>query len=343
VIRNNGHGEEQWDAILERLQGLGRPGLPGGVPERSRPRSGGRQAGSQTEPDGSNCPDRLDELNGLDPLNGLDDRDVLHGLNGSEDRDVLHGMNGSEDRDELNGPEGLKGLDHANFLADRKLTEIYLPLVQTTALVIAQLGQTLDGRIATRTGHSHFVTGPEDIRHLHRLRALVDAVVVGAGTVVADDPQLTVRKVRGVNPVRVVLDPSGRVSPQARLFRDRSAPTLWIRSPRAPAIRASKPVEGLILDEETPGQGFRPADVITLLAERGLHRILVEGGGITVSRFLAAGVLDRFHLTVAPLLLGSGRGSVTLAPVDTLDRALRPQCRHFALGRDMLFDLCLRP
>jgi len=220
---------------------------------------------------------------------------------------------------------------------------IYLPLVATRELVIAQLGQTLDGRIATHSGHSHFVTGPEDIEHLHRLRALVDAVVVGAGTVIADDPQLTVRHVRGDNPVRVVLDPSGRVPPGRKMFQDGAAPTLWLQSRRAKPPAGSGTVEVLLMDEAAAGEGFHPAAVLQRLAARGLTRILVEGGGLTVSRFLAAGVLDRLHLTVAPVLLGSGRPSVTLDPVHTLHEALRPQCRHFALGPDILFDLCFRP
>lgn len=224
-----------------------------------------------------------------------------------------------------------------------QIEAIYLPLVETRELVIAQLGQTLDGRIATHSGHSHFVTGPEDIQHLHRLRALVDAVVVGAGTVIADDPRLTVRHVRGDNPVRVVLDPSGRVPSDRKMFQDGAAPTLWLQSPRAGPPVADGMLEVLQLDETAAGEGFHPTAVLQRLAARGLRRVLVEGGGLTVSRFLAAGVLDRLHLTVAPLLLGSGRPSVTLDPVHTLHEALRPQCRHFALGPDILFDLCLRP
>ncbi|MCA1790529.1 MAG: RibD family protein [Thioalkalivibrio sp.] len=224
-----------------------------------------------------------------------------------------------------------------------QIEAIYLPLVETRELVIAQLGQTLDGRIATHSGHSHFVTGPEDIEHLHRLRALVDAVVVGAGTVIADDPQLTVRHVRGDNPVRVVLDPSGRVPSDRKMFQDGATPTLWLQSRRAKPPAASGTVEVLQMDEAVAGEGFHPTAVLQRLSARGLRRVLVEGGGLTVSRFLAAGVLDRLHLTVAPLLLGSGRPSVTLDPVHTLHEALRPQCRHFALGPDILFDLCLRP
>ena len=69
--------------------------------------------------------------------------------------------------------------------------------------------------------------------------------------------------------------------------------------------------------------------------------ILVEGGGVTVSRFLEAGLLDRLHLTVAPILMGSGRRGITLPPIETLDQALRPPCRHFSLGDDLLFDMDL--
>src|SRR5580698_10644198 len=78
-------------------------------------------------------------------------------------------------------------------------------------LVVGQIGQSLDGRAATSTGHSHFINGTEGLDHLHRLRALMDAVVVGVGTALADDPLLTVRRVAGPHPARVVIDPSGRL------------------------------------------------------------------------------------------------------------------------------------
>src|SRR5262249_7951477 len=94
--------------------------------------------------------------------------------------------------------------------------------------VIAQTGQSLDGRIATSTGHSKYINGQEGLDHLHRLRALVDAVVVGVGTAVADDPQLTVRRVSGPNPARIVLDPQGRLPGAARLLTDDGARRLVI-------------------------------------------------------------------------------------------------------------------
>lgn len=228
----------------------------------------------------------------------------------------------------------------------RELLALYLPLQLAPDLVIGQIGQSLDGRIATAQGHSHYITGPADITRLHRLRALVDAVVVGAGTVAADDPQLTVREVEGENPVRVVLDPSGRLSPDRAVFTDGEARTLVIH--RAPDGDVGMTSDGNVLTLPTTGRddtdgppGFAPASVVEALHTRGLRRILVEGGGVTVSRFLQAGALTRLHVAVAPLLIGSGAPALTLPPIRSLDQALRPPCRLFRLGDDVLFDLDL--
>jgi riboflavin-specific deaminase-like protein len=222
----------------------------------------------------------------------------------------------------------------------KDVLDIFLPLAARKRFVVAQLGQSLDGRIATENGHSHYVTGPEDRRRLHRLRALAQAVVVGAGTVESDDPRLTVRDVEGEDPVRVVLDPRGRLDPSLAVLSDGAAPTLWVRAD-SDARRSSPPggdVEVVALPLAT-STGFEPGRLLSMLRERGLDRVLVEGGGVTVSRFLAAGALDRLHVTVAPLLLGSGRPSLTLPPIATLEEALRPPTRVFRLGDDVLFDV----
>ena len=224
--------------------------------------------------------------------------------------------------------------------AAHDLFELYLPLQLRTRLVIAQMAQSLDGRIATEAGHSQFMTGPADIRRLHRLRALMDAVIVGASTVAFDNPRLTVRKVAGDDPVRVVLDPENRLDPGSIVFTDGAARTLVIR--RAPSNDGRAKISDDVLELPVVDPfGFDPDLVLAALRQEGLQRVLVEGGGITVSRFLQAGVLDRLHVTVAPALLGSGCLGLTLDPIQTLDQALRPPSRRFILGDDVLFDLDL--
>jgi riboflavin-specific deaminase-like protein len=223
----------------------------------------------------------------------------------------------------------------------RDVFDLYLPLAVPPALVVGQLAQSLDGRIATETGASHYVSGPEDIERLHRLRALVDAVVVGAGTVDADDPRLTVREAEGENPVRVVIDPEARLDTQRRVFLDGEARTVLVR--RAPPEITRARALGDEIAVPSAGEGLLDlGQLVDALREQGLRRVLVEGGGLTVSRFLEAGMLDRLHVTVAPMLIGSGRPGFTLAPIRSLTDALRPPVRHFRLGDDVLFDLALR-
>lgn len=223
----------------------------------------------------------------------------------------------------------------------RRLLEIFGPLVEGAApRVIGQLGQSLDGRIATESGASHYINDEAARVHLHRLRAIVDAVVIGVGTLNADDPQLTVRHVEGPNPVRVIVDPGGRADPRSRLFHDAQAPVLLVR--RAGSADPDMPTgtQTLWLAPDAD-DGIPPAALLSALAARGLKRVLVEGGGLTVSRFLQAGALQRLHLLVAPMLIGSGRPGLCLPPIDTLAQALRPPCRVFACGADSLFDLAL--
>jgi 3,4-dihydroxy 2-butanone 4-phosphate synthase/GTP cyclohydrolase II len=221
---------------------------------------------------------------------------------------------------------------------DADLLERYGPLVALGPVAtIAQLGQSADGFIAARSGDAENITGEEDHEHLHRLRALVDAVVVGGATVVADDPRLTVRAVEGPHPVRVVLDPAGRVPAGSGVLTDGVAPTLWLvgESVEVPVTRAE------VLRLPVAEGRFDPAAVLDLLRSRGLGRVLVEGGGRTVSAFLAAGLLDRFSLTIAPILIGDGVPGVRFAGSDRLAGALAAPTRRFVLGTDVCteFDL----
>jgi 3,4-dihydroxy 2-butanone 4-phosphate synthase / GTP cyclohydrolase II len=224
------------------------------------------------------------------------------------------------------------------------LAHRYGPLVADGGgFVVAQLGQSLDGFIASRTGDARFVTGSADRTHLHRLRALVDAVVVGVGTVVADDPRLTVRYVDGPSPTRVVLDPRARAPRDAEVLVSDGAATLWVLADDSPAPRGlASHVEVVRLPCSGSDHTFAPAEVLAALAGRGLDRVLVEGGGVTVSRFLAAGVLDRLMVTTAPLLVGDGVPGLRFEGEPRLADALRAPARRFGLGDDSCLDLDLR-
>ena len=212
---------------------------------------------------------------------------------------------------------------------------LYSPLLATHAqrpLVYAHLAQSLDGRIALEDGESQWISGSSDLDHTHRLRALADAVMVGAHTVTADNPRLTVRRVPGPSPQRVVLDPSLRLNPNHLIFQDDGA---WR------ICQSDAPGEGgLRLPSEA--SGMDPAGILSILHDRGIRRLFIEGGAVTISRFLAAGCIDRLHLVVSPVVLGSGRSSIQLAPLASLSEARRPEVKVFPLGQDTLFDCMFR-
>ncbi len=220
--------------------------------------------------------------------------------------------------------------------------EALLPLLPenggTRPVVVAQLGQTLDGRIATVTGASKYINGELALDHLHRLRAHVDAVVVGVGTVVADDPRLTVRRVDGRHPARVVIDPNGRLPADWGGLSDGEAPVHVVCRPGA-----SVPAPAQAVPVECGPQGFAPKDIVEALFNQGLRRVLIEGGADTLARFLDAGAVDLLHVLVAPMILGSGKQGLRLSPIETLDEALRPVTRVHVFGDgDVLFTCDLR-
>jgi len=220
-----------------------------------------------------------------------------------------------------------------------RVFDLYMPLCVGDGrdrFIVAHLAQSLDGRVATGNGSSQFISGHEDLVHTHRLRALFDAVLVGASTIEHDDPQLTTRLVSGPNPVRVVIDPRGRLGPNHRVFCDGQAPTILLRG--ADNHGPDMPSQTTVVPLSDRGGGFEIQTIVDALAGLGLRRIFIEGGGVTVSRFLRARAIDRLHVTVAPLVIGSGRPAFTLPDIDDLHAALRLQVRHFGLGTDMLFD-----
>ena len=202
-------------------------------------------------------------------------------------------------------------------------------------VIVGQVGQSLDGRVATATGHSKYINCPAGIEHLHRLRALVDIVVVGVGTALADDPQLTVRHVAGPQPARAVIDPKVRLGANAKLFAEDGVRRLLITAEGS--LAAPPPgVEVITLPAEDGS--FSPCAIVVALKRAGMRRMLIEGGADTVSRFIAARCLDRLHVTVAPVMLGGGGPGIDLPPLDRADQAQRMPVRLHKIEDDVLFD-----
>ncbi|HEY6860509.1 MAG TPA: RibD family protein [Pseudolabrys sp.] len=202
-------------------------------------------------------------------------------------------------------------------------------------VVVGQTGQSLDGRIATESGHSKYINGPAGLAHLHRLRALVDAVIIGVGTAIADDPQLTVRLVAGSQPARAVIDPQARLASEARIFAADGVRRFLITTQGV--YPAPPPGVETVVIRAVEGQ-LAPAAILTALAALGMRRVLIEGGADTLSRFLAAGCLDRLHVIVAPIILGSGRTSFVLPPIERADQAPRVPMRVHRIDDEVLFD-----
>lgn len=190
---------------------------------------------------------------------------------------------------------------------------------------LLKLALSLDGRIATARGDSRWISSEPSRELVHRWRAECDAVVVGAGTVVADNPRLTCRIKGGRDPVRVIVDARLRSSPAARVFRQRSsAPAIVVTSSsslaRARRRYGSRRVELLGV---APVRGELPmASVMRLLGERGWNKVLFEGGAHLAASALRAGVIDHVAFFIAPRILGGGLPAIEGLRFDTMRESL---------------------
>lgn len=201
-------------------------------------------------------------------------------------------------------------------------------------IVIGQLGQSLDGQIATATGQSKYINGQTGLEHLHRLRAWADVVVVGVGTVAADNPRLNVRLAPGRDPHRLVIDPRGRVPVDARMFSEGDVQKVVITAgiDHIDGLPDSVEVVSLAL----AGCGLEPRVIRQWMAQRGWNKVLLEGGATTVTRFLQADCLDYLHMIIAPMLIGEGTPGLRLPAVTDLQQARRFSALSYGLGQEQL-------
>jgi riboflavin-specific deaminase-like protein len=204
--------------------------------------------------------------------------------------------------------------------------------------VVAHLGQSLDGKIATANGQSTYVTGHEDLVHMHRLRSAFEVVVVGGGTVFHDDPQLTVRLCSGRSPWRAIIDPRRRLATGYRVFQNGDGRTVLLTFPEnvgdgRHGTATVRPIG------RTEDGNYCPRSVLATLAKMGLRRIMIEGGGATVARFWRRSCLDRLDLCVAPVIIGQGRDALPLPSATCMEETERFEPERYPLGADMLYVL----
>ncbi|MCG3268864.1 bifunctional diaminohydroxyphosphoribosylaminopyrimidine deaminase/5-amino-6-(5-phosphoribosylamino)uracil reductase RibD [Yoonia sp. I 8.24] len=206
--------------------------------------------------------------------------------------------------------------DHAGFL---------LRIVENRPFVTLKLAGTLDGRIATATGESQWITGPEARRAVHMMRARHDAVMVGAGTVRADDPTLTVRGL-GIDrqPVRVVVSRGMKISADCHLAQSAHETPVWLCHGKTSDASAWVEKGAVSLPCDVSAGQVDPAAAMTALAEKGITRVFCEGGGMLAASLLSAGLVDRLVVFTAGMAMGAeGTPSLAAMGVDRLNHAPR--------------------
>jgi 3,4-dihydroxy 2-butanone 4-phosphate synthase/GTP cyclohydrolase II len=204
--------------------------------------------------------------------------------------------------------------------------------------VVLKYAQTLDGRIATASGDARWISGEPERTVSHALRAASDAVMVGVGTVLIDDPQLTVRMVPGASPTRVVLDSTLRVPDGARVL-DEDAPTVILTTERsAPARRAELQARGVTIHVVGERDGRVDLDdAFARLRQLGLELLLVEGGAGVITALLRARLVDRLIAAIAPIVIGSGTSAVEQLDVARIADGIRLSNRAIVpVGDDVL-------
>lgn len=230
----------------------------------------------------------------------------------------------------------------------RELNEVFFHFMETgLPFVTLKFAQTLDGRIATAQGRSQWISSPASLKLVHRLRARHDAILVGIGTVLHDDPELTVRLVRGRNPLRVVVDSHLKIPETSKLVATASATPTFIATTRHPdhdraRLLASRGVNILSIDADPNGR-VDLRKLLKRLAKENISSVMVEGGSQIITSFLSQHLAQRIVAVIAPKILGQGTQTVGDLQITDLDQAQKISIKRISrLGADLVIDGRLR-
>ena len=216
----------------------------------------------------------------------------------------------------------------------QSILNILLPILRKNKkLVIAQIGQSIDGRIALNNGNSHYINNSKSIIYLHCLRSIGDAIIVGSNTIKKDDPLLTTRKIKGTNPKRIIIDGSLSLNNKYKIFNDGNENIIFTKSSKN--IRLNNSI--IIKLKE---KNFTK-NLIMQLKKLKYKNILVEGGSKTISELINNKYIDILQFMIAPILIGSGVNSLNLKEISNLNKAIRPKHNFNELENEIIVNLFL--
>jgi len=216
----------------------------------------------------------------------------------------------------------------------QSILNILLPILRKNKkLVIAQIGQSIDGRIALNNGNSHYINNPKSIIYLHCLRSISDAIIVGSNTIKKDDPLLTTRKIKGTNPKRIIIDGSLSLNNKYKIFNDGNENIIFTKSNKNIRLNNSTIIR---LKEKNFTK-----NLITQIKKLKYKNILVEGGSKTISELINNKYIDILQFMIAPILIGSGINSLNLKEISNLNKAIRPKYNFNELENEIIVNLFL--
>jgi len=216
----------------------------------------------------------------------------------------------------------------------KSILSILVPILRKNKkLVIAQIGQSIDGRIALNNGNSHYINNPKSIIYLHCLRSISDAIIVGSNTIKKDNPLLTTRKIKGTSPQRIIIDGRLSLNNKYKIFNDGNENIIFTKSSKKIRLNNSTIIR---LKEKNFTK-----NLIKQLKKLKYKNVLVEGGSKTISELINNKYIDIVQFMIAPILIGSGISSLNLKEISNLDKAIRPKYNFNKLENEIIINLFL--